>query len=324
VVHPGRAGTVQRGRPLVQVNVAYLVLAHNTPRHLGRLITALSTSSSNFFIHVDKKSTADDYSSIRGDNVRFTPERIPVFWGDFSVVEAILIVLRTALADRRHFDRFVLLSGADHPLRSASYIEAFFEGNRDKEFIDLVAMPCDAAGKPMYRLTTYVLRPLNKRTLARVPRQILMKTRLLPSRRDYRPYLRELNPYGGATWWALSREACDFILAFTREREEVVKFFKNTLLPDESFFHTILGNSYLSPRVVRGLTYADWSAGGPHPAYISEKHLAFFESTTSFTPDGLFGAGEMLFARKFAEESDELVARLAAQIGKGETVPAHM
>ena len=299
------------------MKIAYLILVHNTPKHLQRLITALSSGSSSFFIHLDKKSNIDDFLGIKGNNVHFTRKRVPVFWGDFSIVEATLILLRTALADRCNFDRFVLLSGADYPLRSASYIEKFFESNPNKEFINLVAMPSEVAGKPIARLTTYKLRP-GDRTISKVIRKVLMQVGVLPRKRDYKTYLGDLAPYGGSAWWALSREACDFILTFVKNEIQVVDFFKNTICSDESFFQTILGNSHFRSRIVRNLTYADWSAGESSPAYITEKHLTFFQSTSSFTPDGVFGGGEMLFARKFSDESEDLVAKLENKIGENE------
>lgn len=303
------------------MKIAYLILVHNTPIHLRRLIQALSSSSSSFFIHLDKKSIADDYSSIKGDNIHFTQERIPVFWGDFSQVEAILILLRAALADQCRFDRFVLLSGAHYPLRSASYIERFLENNPEKEFMNLIALPGpEEGGKPISRLTSYTLRP-GTPTIIKTIRKLLMIVGALPHTRDYKTYLRDLAPYGGATWWALSREACDFILTFVKKEIQIVNFFKNTICPDESFFHTILGNSHFRSKIARNFTYADWSSGGSGPAHITEKHLAIFQDRSSFGSTKLFGSGEMLFARKFSDESGDLVASLEKQINGKEALP---
>ncbi|MEO8170797.1 MAG: beta-1,6-N-acetylglucosaminyltransferase, partial [Oxalobacteraceae bacterium] len=121
------------------MKIAYLILAHDNPEHLQRLITALSSSSSSFYIHIDKKSNIAPFLSIKGNHIHLTYERASVYWGDFSQVDAILILLRAAVADGCHFDRFVLLSGADYPLRSAASIGQFFESNRDREFMNLVA-----------------------------------------------------------------------------------------------------------------------------------------------------------------------------------------
>jgi hypothetical protein len=79
-------------------------------------------------------------------------------------------------------------------------------------------------------------------------------------------------------------------------------------------FQTILGNSFFRPRIVRSLTYTDWrnSVRG-HPADITEKHLPFFQSNAFFSTDSVLGDGEMLFARKFTDESEDLVAMLEKQ-----------
>ncbi|NMM36248.1 MAG: beta-1,6-N-acetylglucosaminyltransferase [Glaciimonas sp.] len=299
------------------MKIAYLLLAHNNPAHLQRLISALSTSTSHFFIHIDQKSKIDPFLSIKGNNIHFIQQRVPVFWGDFSQVEATLILLRAALSDRCGFERFVLLSGVDYPLRSASSIERFFENHPNREFMNLVAMPSEAAGKSLSRLTTYKQRPGDP-LITRAIRKVLMMAGVVPHTRDYKAYLGDLAPYAGSTWWALSRQACDFILAFVTRETQAVQFFRNTLCPDESFFHTILGNSHFKSRIARNLTYTDWCAGGASPATITEKHLALFQATTWFAPDDTYGAGEMLFARKFADASVDLLARLDRQIAEKE------
>ena len=295
------------------MNIAYLILAHNTPKQLQRLVAALSSSSSSFFIHIDQKSNFEDFSMIKGNNIHFTQERVPVFWSDFSQVEAILMLMQMAISDIRHFDRFILLSGTDYPLRSTAYIERFFESKPDKEFIDLVAMPDEAKGKPISRITTYKFRPTD-RLIAVFIRKEFMKIGFLSRERDYRLYLGVLAPYGGSEWWALSREACEYILTFVKKEIKAVNYFKHTHCPEESFFQTILGNSSFKQRIVRSLTYADWSDSTAwHPAYITEKHLPIFRSTASFPMDAVLGNGEMLFARKFSDDSEDLVAKLEKQ-----------
>ena len=291
------------------MNVAYLITAHDNPEHLRRLVAALSSPSSKLFVHIDRKSNVGEFSGLEASHIDLTPDRVPVYWADFSLIEAILVLLRKAMADPRHFDRFVLLSGADYPLRSAAAIDRFFARHPETEFINLVEMPAEAAGKPLSRLTVYTPRPGDP-TIGRGIRKVLMKVGKAAPDRDYKAYLRDLAPYGGSTWWALSRQACEVILAFVKRETRAVRFFKNTWCPDETFFHTILGNSDLRARVARNLTYADWSAGRASPAYLSERHLAFFQTTTSFPATDVFGPGDMLFARKFTDAQGDLVTQL--------------
>lgn len=293
------------------MKIAYLILAHNNPRHLLRLIRALSSSSSSFFIHVDRKSSLEEFANIKRDNVCVSHERIPVYWGDFSQVEAVLVLLRIALTEQRRFDYFVLLSGTDYPLQSESYVEKFFERNEGKEFMNILPMPCDACGKPISRLTSYKTRPgdpISK--IVKLVRKLLVTIGTLPTERDYKSYLGNLVPYCGDQWWALSREACEYIQSFVTNEPRAVNFFKHTVVPDESFFQTILGNSPYKAKMQRNLTYADWSRGGSNPLYITETHIKLLTATASITLDDVYGVGEILFARKFSDEAEQMVLRL--------------
>lgn len=297
------------------MKIAYLILAHNTPNHLQRLIKSLSTESCEIFIHLDKKAKKKEFSGIQDKNVHFTENRLSVFWGDFSQVEAILVLLKTAFVNKVKFDRFVLISGSDYPIRSAVRIEQYFKDNKEKEFINLVRMPSDEFGKPISRLTTYRLRPSDG-TAINLFKKCLMQIGLLPRNRNYKKYFGDLVPYGGSSWWALTRESVDYIHQFIHENPHIVDFFKNTKCPDEAFFQTILGNSHFKQMITGNLTYTDWSSGGSSPVNISEKHLGIFKSTLSIPTDDAFGYREILFARKFTDDSARLVSVLDNQINE--------
>ena len=297
--------------------IAYLILAHENPRHLGRLIDTLSSPAVVFFVHIDKKSPVEAFVDIRGENIHFTRKRVTVHWGDFSIVEATILLLRAALAHAPGLQRFVLISGADFPLRSAAQIESFFDDHVDAEFMHMVPMPSEHEGKPISRLTTYKARP-GFMKINWLIRNALVRMGAVPRERDYRAHLRNLVPYGGSQWWALSREACEYMLAFVDRERRVVRFFEHTHCPDESFFQTVLGNSAFKSRVRREVTYADWTAGGRSPALFSERHIERLRATGSARPGDAPGAEELLFARKFSDESAGIVERLRQWIGNGD------
>lgn len=123
------------------MKIAYLVLAHNNPKHLLRLIKSLSSNSSSFFIHIDSKSNLSEFAGIDGGSINFLQDRIPVYWGDFSQVEAILCLIRTALSRPEIYDYFVLLSGVDYPLKSVAYIENFLKKTAEKNSSTLFRCP---------------------------------------------------------------------------------------------------------------------------------------------------------------------------------------
>ena len=136
------------------MRIAYLIMTHSNPRLLKRVVQRLSTENSGFFIHVDKKVDQGEFLKVKGTNVQFLNERVPVYWGDYSQVEATLLLIREALTSNVRYDYLVQLNASDYPIRSAQYIESYFVKNRGAEFIALVKIPNNDAGKPIERINT--------------------------------------------------------------------------------------------------------------------------------------------------------------------------
>jgi hypothetical protein len=291
------------------MKIAYLVTVHSNPRLLRAAIKKLSTNKNcAFFIHVDRKVDIQDFLHIDGDNIFFSEQRIPVYWGEFSQIQATLMLVRQATERQPSYDYFVLLQGSDYPLRSGEYIHRFFDENQGGEFINLLKMP--APGYPLSKINK--LRYPSDKPVGRFATRALAKLGL--SQRDYRRHLEGLEPYSGSAWWALSRSACEYILEFMRCNQHVEEFFRNTFTSDEMFFHTILGNSPFRPRIRRSLVYVDWSIPGNHPAMLNDEHVDFFEAQEKIWVQDEWGSGEILFARKFSDDRLDLVERIDAMI----------
>jgi hypothetical protein len=288
------------------MTIAYLILAHANPKLIEKAIARLSYDDCGFFVHIDQKSRMEEFSRIPGGNIFFIEPRLPVYWGDFSQVDAILLLLRQSLQAPGAYDRFVLLSGSDYPLRSGKYINAFFQEHRGEEFISGVKVPNEAAGKPLSRINKFVVP--QRQPLRRLLVRGLGKLGL--AERDYRKYLGSLQPYAGSEWWALTREACQYVLQFVDSRPEVTDFFRNVCAADEAFFQTILANSEFQSRMRRNLVYDDWSARASSPAMIGADHIGFFEAHETVPLDDVYGHGEALFARKFCDGQIEFAQKV--------------
>ncbi len=298
------------------MRIAYLIMTHENPQLLQRTIRTLSFGDEEcgFFIHLDRKTRFEEFSSVTGQNIQLVENRIPVYWGEFSQVDAIVLSLQQAMASRNNFDYFVLLSGSDYPLRSGKYIAAFLETNQGTDFMDLVKMP--APGKPISRIKT--LRYQSDKPVRRFAARVLARAGF--AQRDYKKYLGNLEPYSGGTWWALTRDACQHILKFMENNPHVARFFQDSFAPDESYFHTILGNSRFAPRIRRSAFYTDWSARGAHPEMIADQHVVLFESQDKIFFSDMYGFGEMLFARKFNDRRQDIVMRVDAMIERKEGI----
>jgi hypothetical protein len=275
-------------------------------------VECLSCEDVAFFIHIDAKVAINQFDSIGGTNVFFVDKRIAVYWAEFSQTEAIFLLIQQALAAPERYDYLVLFSGSDFPLRSGRYIRNFLEKNQGREFITMFKLP--VPGMPISRINT--LRFPSTRPVLRFLFRALAKLGL--AQRDYRKSFGNLEPYSGHTWWALSREACNYIVEFAQNHQEFVQFFENTFASDEMLIHTILGNSPFRSQIRRHLVYEDWPVDGPrsHPKMIDAKHIDLFESQDEVPPPDIHGPGEMLFARKFSDHDLYLVERVEEMIRK--------
>ena len=296
------------------MKIAYLILAHENPRLLERTIRALSCRWCAFFVHIDRKSDLDDFRLADVEAVYLSNERIEVYWAEYSMVEAILLLLLQALECPTRYDYFVLLSGSDYPIKPNEYIQRYIATRAGTQFVSMARIPNGAAGLPLSKITA--LSFSRRRHLLYSAARAL--TRLGLNNRDYTKALDGLEPYGGSTWWALSRDAARYVVTFAQSNPRVCRFFAHSETPDETFFHTILGNSPYAKPLHRSLTYDDWSHGGLHPAPVTERHIAAFRSEGKATLSDAFGPGEMLFARKFSDHRLDLVESVDEMIKQTE------
>lgn len=296
------------------MKVAYLVTVYESPRHFERLVNAIATPQSEVFAHLDAKSDAAPFAIAARPHVHFVEPRLPVYWGEFSMVRAVLLLMERALASPQRFDYLCLISGADYPIRPLHELHAFLEKHAGGEFINITPMPNEELGKPISRLQRY---KVPSGTLFGVKRMRLRRTLAswgwLPAERDYSAALGGRRPFGGSTWCTLTREACRYILDFVARESRFVRFYRDSKFPDEGMIHTIIGNSPFAPRVRRNLTYTDWRAGGRSPVQISQEHIERFLHDPNLVADDGFGPGEIFFARKFGDGSAHLVDQLDAQ-----------
>ena len=215
------------------MKIAYLVLAHANPKHLAKMVAFLSSGDSSVFVHIDRKSDTSDFQAIKGRKVRFTTSRIPVYWGEYSMVEAILILITQALGSADRPDYCVLLSGSDYPIRSNGYIREFFSRNAGAEFISVARVPTAEAGIFLSKVNRIAI-PSTRPALKFATK---VCARLGLAERDYRKHLGTLQPFAGSTWWALTRDACEHILEFAERNKSVCEYFQ---------IHVFIGRDILS------------------------------------------------------------------------------
>jgi Core-2/I-Branching enzyme len=270
------------------VKLAYIISAYQRLGQVARLVQRLHEDTTQFFVHVDRKTDPSEYraltESLRDlDSVRFL-ERHPCHWGGFGHVRATLKGIDELLSTGTRFDYAILLTGQDYPIKSNLYLDRFFEAEQPKSFMGVSPLP-SASWSPRGGLDRIEYAHL----------RLYGHHVRFPFRRAFPSGLR---PYGGGAYWALSRECIEYVGDFVHRRQDVVRFFRHVDIPDEIFFHTILMNSPLRKTIVNdNLRYIDWSRGR-RPAILETRDF-----------DAL-SASPKLFARKFDVHQDANVLDL--------------
>ncbi len=294
-------------------SIAFLIIVHQEPALLRRLVLSLRVPWARFFIHVDKRVDRAPFQNALSDIPEATliEDQVDVYWAGWSLVQATLNLLQAALEADASLQRFLLLSGACYPLRSNTALRDFLFADKD-EHITAIRMPNLDLQKPLSRLTKWHFEGgFRVPGLAARMIRLVNKIALRGPSRDLEMALGSDVPYAGHQWWALTREASETVMRVIAQRPQVVALFKYATCPDESFFQTILANSALSGRIKTCLTFTDWSRPQERPCLIDRGHVAELLRSEFIHSDG-FGSGPVFFARKFSSKNAAILNEIDA------------
>lgn len=294
----------------------YIILAHNKPNQLCRLVQSLDDGLSKFYIHIDLNVSIHQFQELeKNSSVHFVNNRVKCLWGDFSIVQATINCIKIIIKENR--DAYtILLSGQCYPINSKAHINEYLIKNNCVEHIHLL----DAEKSwPNYkdRIFKYKIN-LSEKKEDYLLLPSIFETKLAGNLRNFKKivmhtvqrrngfillnYLKTFSKkkaivesfYGGSQWWSFSYETLLKIDNYMIKNKSYIKFFKNSLIPDEIFFHTIIGQLIKEDDKIiikKSLTYVNWERNeGRFPVVFS--HLDYFELQLQANND-------KLFARKF-------------------------
>jgi Core-2/I-Branching enzyme len=259
------------------MRIAYLIMAHDQPDHLHRMVKALDCDGAGFYIHIDNKVELSTFrpEMLEKENVHFLRTRVDIQWMGFSQVEAILMLMQKAfMQEGSRFDHFVLLSGSDYPIKSNSFIKKFFETST-KEFIMFHRLE----DRPTWKYKIEYFYPIDlvpiyghskgieKSYWRRLFWGRFFKYQWLMPKRSY---MAGMIPYGGSEWWMLSYGCVAYVLWFVQENPRFVSFYRYTHSADEMFFQSIILNSEWARRVQNFDAYMEWRS---IPSNIKENSM---------------------------------------------------
>ena len=280
--------------------IAYILLCHKDPEGIIAQAIRLTAAGDFIAIHFDARARSKDYDRIRqalsaNPSVTFARRRVKCGWGEWSLVEATLSATKAAVAAFPDATHFYMLSGDCMPIKTAEYIRTELERD-DADYIesfDFFESDWIKTGIKEERLIyRHWFNERQHKTWFNWSMQVQRKlglTRKVPA---------DLRIQIGSQWWCLRRRTVEAVLKFNAQRADVIRFFRTTWIPDETFFQTIV--RHLVPdREIRSrtLTYLLFTDYGIPVTFYDDHH-------------DMLLAQEFLFARKISPDATNLRERL--------------
>jgi hypothetical protein len=284
------------------VERVYVVLAHDQPGHLSRLVRRLAAPDAGFVVHIDGHVDAQPFTEALAGvpNVVFVEPRVRVRWAAFSQVGSTLRALEAGL-ERWGLrpTHFIVLSGADYPVKSNEYIREHFRTRSGQQFVRRFDIVDSGDRRQLRRIRARHFRQLaDRRTFARKPLFVV----------EYvlRAFPRRL-PAGvrftsGSNWIAVTSEFAAWCVASARDERSFTRLFHGMFGPDEIYFHTQLDRSPYRDSAPAVEPYYDVTALGGPWRYGNVHYLHPIVAITDVsTAQAAAEDPEVLFARKFDE-----------------------
>lgn len=284
--------------------VCYLILAHNNISQIQRVIKHLDSGQASFCIHIDTKCP-EDYSTLTLNPNVSVFSRYDIRWGETSMIDAERALCEHAVSHipARHY---ILLSGADYPVKRAFDIESFLEKNSEVSFIQGERLPThslpwlEGGGRRLHayavplgnrRIASIEPRRLNTGNLRQIVKTMLFAPQCLPHALKILLFNKRRIPptdiYGGEFWWILTHKLLVRMLEFDKANPRIYDFIKESCNPDEIYFNTLaytVGDAKIEKR---GMRHVSWSAKGNSPRWLTIRDRDEIAKAVN-DPDNLF------------------------------------
>ncbi|MDE2403597.1 MAG: hypothetical protein KGM17_02640 [Sphingomonadales bacterium] len=289
--------------------LGFVILSHENPQQLARLVAALNRVYGNppIACHHDTTQSPLDPGAFPA-NVAFVTPAIRTSWGKFSVVRATLAALEI-LYDRADPDWFVLLSAADYPVARAEEVHAALAASGADALLDYRPIGADAAAAarlfgPINPALTHFETSPNREMLrgrytgaqlwlpmlrhdgpggARLGRHTIT----LPFESPGHPFSEDYRCHYGDHWFSGSRKAAQALLVPNDRDLRLRRYLRWRASADECYYQSVLCNRPDLTLQRDNRRYAQWNGGGAHPAVLGAADL-----------DAMLASGAH-FARKF-------------------------
>ncbi len=286
---------------------AYLIMAHDNPSILIKLLQLIDDPRHDIFLHIDERLKFDiSQFRLRHSHLEIIESR-RVYWANYSQVDTELQLLKAA--SQGNYSYYHLLSGVDLPLKTNDERFQFFE-SCGKNFIAIVP---HESFYSIRRVKYYHL--LTRNSAYRRSKPLKAADRLFEYIQRFVGVNRLRNSswhiIDGWTWFSIRHDLCKALINAEKHFKDMFRF---SIAADELFIQTFIYNTlefrntlYDENDLKKGsMRYIDWKRGKPY---------TFGTDQNKDQDYSLLMNSPYMFARKFSEfECGKLVEQIYSSI----------
>jgi hypothetical protein len=301
--------------------VGFVILTHNKPKQIIRLFHALNRMFGSPPIACHHDFTQCDLpAEAFAKNILFVRPHFRTGWGMFSVIDGVFSALQLLYRSKISPDWFILLSGADYPIKPAERIlhdltisdhdahihhQKILHNNYERESKAERLKKAPKAGtaailnaadwQELCHKRYCSLRfgiPFENRTAHFDPRLRQLTKRVLTFRHPiltspFLPFSKHFSCFAGEHWFSANRKAAQYLIEYHRTRRSLASHYRRqekyaVIVPEESYYQTILCNSANLSISNNNWRYVDWSKGWPPKTLLLEDISKLDQSSAHF------------------------------------------
>ena len=308
--------------------IGFVLLTHSNPEQTQFLCERLNElfQEPPIVIHHDFGQCPLDRSRF-SVNVQFVENWSRTRWGGAGVVLGALKALQLLYAGEGP-DWFVLLSGADYPIKNAGAIlddlsQGGYDAYIDHRRISLCSLPLPENGwDDQNFIHPAWVRLAFERYMAigfgfyKLATALGWKRKAIYLRSDF--FIRRFTPFDGSLechagdfWLTANCKAARALLADNETNRKIIAHFQRRPNPDEGMFQTLLCNAHNLRISTDNKRFTDWRGCVNHPRTLGEQDFPELISSTDhfarkfdFDPDALKQLDRLVDGRAALNDSD--------------------
>jgi Core-2/I-Branching enzyme len=272
-------------------SIGFVILSHANPGQVLRLVRCLQRVYDNppIVCHHDFSQSSlcvDEFPT----ETRFVLPHVKTGWGKFAVVVAALRALEL-LYQKSTPDWFVLLSGADYPTMRANQVIGDCASSGGDALLDLREVPNSPPSLPYPPPENPTLQHfVSAENLALAWRRYVGLNAWFPVLRAgprigrhtmYFPFeMKRWSPFDtafkcfyGDHWFTGNSKVAQILLTPTEKHLQLRRHLRWRIVPEECYYHSVLGNTPHLKIVKATRRYSEWLGGGAHPQVLTVNDL---------------------------------------------------